>query len=79
MKVQVLGTGCARCNQLYAEAEKAIARTGVDAELSKVEKLEEIMKFGVALVPALVVNGEVKSSGKVPGAAEIDAWLKTSG
>ncbi len=76
MKIQVLGAGCAKCDKLYAEAVKAVAQAGLSAELEKVQKIEEIIKFGVALTPALVVNGEVKSAGKVPNAAEIASWLK---
>ncbi len=76
MKVQVLGTGCMKCNQLYAEVKKAIAQAGVEADLSKVEKIDEIMKFGVMLTPALVVNGTVKSVGKLPDTEEIIAWIE---
>ncbi len=75
MKVQVLGTGCAKCKQLYLEAEKAVAAAGVAAELEKVEKIDEIVKFGVMMTPALVIDGEVKASGHIPKAAEITAWL----
>ncbi len=79
MKIQVLGTGCMKCNKLYAETEKAIAQAGVSAELSKVEKIEEIMKFGTPFTPALVIDGKVRSVGKVPKAAEIAVWLKEEG
>ena len=76
MKIQVLGTGCMKCNKLYAEVEKVLADTGVSAELSKVEKIEEIMKFGVPFTPALVIDGTVKCAGKVPRAEEIAGWLR---
>jgi small redox-active disulfide protein 2 len=78
MKIQVLGTGCAKCKRLYAEAEKAIASSGVPVELEKVEKIEEIMKSGVMMTPALVIDGEVKSSGRIPPASEIVSWLTTA-
>jgi len=78
MKIQVLGTGCMKCNKLYAEVEQAIAQAGVDAELSKVEKLEEIVKFGTAFTPGLVIDGEVKSQGKLPGVAQIVSWITTA-
>jgi small redox-active disulfide protein 2 len=78
MKIQVLGTGCMKCNKAYAEAEKAIAEAGVTAELEKVERLEEIMKFGVAVTPAVVIDGKVKSAGKVPNASQIASWLKAA-
>ena len=78
MKIQVLGTGCAKCKKLYAEAEKAVTTAGVPVELEKVEKIDEIMKFGVMMTPALVINGEVKSSGRIPPATEITSWLTTA-
>ena len=78
MKIQVLGTGCTRCDKLYAEAERAIARAGVSAELSKIDRIEEIMEFGVVMTPALVLNGEVKSAGRMPDTEEIISWLKAA-
>ena len=65
MKIQVLGTGCAKCKQLTANAEKAVAELGVQATVEKVEDLREIMKFGVMTTPALVVDGKVRVAGKV--------------
>ncbi len=78
MDVKVLGTGCAKCKKLYAEAEKAVAASGVPVALGKVEKIDEIMKFGVLATPALVVDGQVKCSGRIPPAAEIVSWLTTA-
>lgn len=78
MEIKVLGTGCAKCKKLYAEAEKAVAEAGVAASLQKVEKLDEIMGFGVMVTPALVVNGQVKCSGRIPPVSEISAWLTTA-
>ena len=79
MKIEVLGTGCAKCNKLYSLAEKAISATGATAELSKVEKLDEIASYGVAFTPALVIDGEVKSSGKLPTVEKISEWLRAAG
>ena len=78
MEVKVLGSGCAKCKKLFAETEKAIAQAGVAATLTKVERIDEIMIFGVMMTPALVVNGEVKCSGRIPGLAEIANWLTTA-
>jgi small redox-active disulfide protein 2 len=78
MDIKVLGTGCPKCKKLYAEAEQAIAQAGVTATLTKVEKLDEIMSYGVMMTPALVVDGEVKSSGRIPKAVEIVAWVKAA-
>ena len=65
MKIQVLGTGCAKCKTLTANAEKAVQELGSDATVEKVEDVREIMKFGVMSTPALVVDGKVMTSGKV--------------
>ncbi|HAH87716.1 MAG TPA: thioredoxin family protein [Armatimonadetes bacterium] len=71
MKIQILGTGCPKCKQLMANAEQAVRESGADAQIEKVSDLQEIMKFGVMMTPALAVDGEVKSSGKVISAKEI--------
>jgi small redox-active disulfide protein 2 len=65
VKIQVLGTGCAKCKQLTANTEKAVAEMGLGVAVEKVEDLREIMKLGVMTTPALAVDGKVKSSGKV--------------
>jgi small redox-active disulfide protein 2 len=75
MDVLVLGTGCAKCKKLEAEAEKAVSASGVSASVGKVERIEEIMRFGVMATPALVVDGEVKCSGRIPALPEIVSWL----
>ncbi|MGI5817036.1 MAG: thioredoxin family protein [Armatimonadota bacterium] len=76
MKVQILGTGCPKCKKLAANAEEAIANAGVDAQIEKVEKLTEIMNFGVMSTPALAIDGEVKSAGKVLSAEQIQQILE---
>ena len=75
MRIQILGTGCPKCQKLMANAEEAAKRTGVEAEIEKVTQVAEIAKFGVAFTPALVIEGQVKASGKVPSAEEIVGWL----
>ncbi len=78
MKIKVLGTGCPKCRKLYAEAENAIASSGVKADLEKVEKIEEIIKYGVMTTPGLVIDGEVKASGRIPQSGEIATWITTA-
>lgn len=78
MKIKVLGTGCPKCKKLYAESEKAVASSGVSAEIEKVEKIEEIMKFGVMMTPALVIDDEVKASGRIAPASEIVTWITSA-
>lgn len=76
MKIQVLGTGCAKCKQLTAAAEKAVAELGLGVPVEKVEDLREIMKFRVMSTPALVVDGQVRSTGKVLSAEDVKAFLR---
>jgi small redox-active disulfide protein 2 len=78
MKIKILGTGCPKCKKLYAEAEKAIASSGVKADLEKVEKIEEIIKYGIMATPGLVIDEQVKASGRIPQSNEIVTWLKTA-
>ena len=78
MQIKVLGTGCAKCKLLYGEAEKAVAAAGIPVDLVKVESIDEIMKFGVMRTPALVLDGEVKASGRVPKSTEIVSWIMTA-
>ncbi len=65
MKIQVLGPGCAKCRQLTANAERAVTELGLSVAVEKVEDVQEIMKFRVLSIPALVVDGTVKSLGRV--------------
>jgi small redox-active disulfide protein 2 len=78
MEIKVLGSGCANCKRLYAEAEKAIAQSGQAATLSKVEAIEEIISHGVMATPALVIDGRVVSSGRIPNATEIATMITTA-
>jgi small redox-active disulfide protein 2 len=75
MKIKVLGTGCQKCKKLYAEAEKAIAASSMKVDLEKVEKIEEIIKYGIMATPGLVIDEEVKSSGRIPQSNEIAVWI----
>jgi len=74
-KIQILGTGCPKCKQLAENAETAAKQLGIAYELQKVTDINEIMKFGVMLTPGIAVDGEVKSSGKVPAVEAIKPWL----
>ena len=74
-RIQVLGTGCPKCKMLAANAEAAAQALGVAATVEKVEKITEIMKFGVMMTPALVVDGQIKSAGKALSVEEIKKFL----
>ncbi len=74
-KLQVLGTGCPKCEKLAATAEAAAQELDIEYELEKVKEISKIMSFGVMVTPALVVDGEVKVAGKVPSVGDIKAML----
>jgi len=75
MKIEVLGTGCAKCKTLHENVKKAIAESGKEAEVVKVEDIPSIMKYGVMSTPALVIDGQVKFSCKLASVAEIMGML----
>lgn len=75
-QVQILGTGCAKCDKLYAEVVAARESGGLDVEVEKVSDISRMVELGVMMTPALVVDGEVKVVGKVPSRDEIIGWLK---
>jgi small redox-active disulfide protein 2 len=74
-KIQILGTGCAKCMKLTANAEEAIKAKGGDYEVEKVTDIKKIMEYGVMMTPGLAIDGEVKSVGKVMSAEEIKKLL----
>jgi small redox-active disulfide protein 2 len=71
MKIEVLGTGCAKCTTLYDNVRVALKELDKEADVVKVQDIPSIMKYGIMSTPALVVDGEVKFSGKAPGVAEL--------
>jgi small redox-active disulfide protein 2 len=73
--IQILGTGCPKCNELLANARAAVQALGIEATIEKVDQLREIMKFGVMTTPALVVDGTVKSAGRALSADDIKKLL----
>ena len=75
MKIEILGMGCPKCKALTANAHKAVEELKIEAVIEKVEKIEDIMQFNVLVTPALVVDGQVKSTGKVLTAEEIKKIL----
>ncbi|HAU37763.1 MAG TPA: thioredoxin family protein [Phycisphaerales bacterium] len=75
-KIQILGTGCPKCKKLAENAEAAAKALGMEFELVKVTDLNEIMKFGVMMTPALAVDGQVKVVGKVPTSDALKDMLK---
>jgi small redox-active disulfide protein 2 len=76
MKVQILGTGCPKCQALERNAMEAVARAGISAEIVKVTDIDQIMNMGVMMTPALAVDGVVKKAGKVLTVEEIVSIIK---
>lgn len=74
-KIQVLGTGCLKCNKLTEAAEQAAQALGIEYTLEKVTDIEKIINFGVMSTPALAVDGVVKVAGRVPPTEELKALL----
>lgn len=75
MKIEILGTGCTKCAALLEATKKAVAQKGLFVQIEKVEDIMKIMEYGVTSTPALVVDGTVKSSGKLLSIDEISALL----
>lgn len=65
MEIKILGSGCANCKKLEANTKEAVKKMGVNAQVTKVEDIKEIMKYGVMRTPAIVINEKVKAFGKV--------------
>ncbi len=75
MEIKVLGTGCAKCKSLEKLTQQVVAENGIEANITKVEDIMEIMKFNVMATPALVVDGKVVLKGRMPSASELKDLL----
>jgi small redox-active disulfide protein 2 len=75
-KIQILGTGCAKCNELAANATEAARTLGEEVEFEKITTINEIMKFGVMTTPGLAIDGQVVSQGKVLKPEQIVKFLR---
>jgi small redox-active disulfide protein 2 len=76
MEIKVCGPGCANCTKAEAVVKEAVIESGVSAEVAKVTDFAEMAKLGVLSTPAIVINGQIKSVGKVPAKSEVLEWLK---
>ena len=76
MKIKVLGTGCTTCNTAEAVIKEAVAMSGVDAQVIKVKDIKEIAKYAVAVTPGIIINGQIKSVGKIPTVEEVLRWIR---
>ena len=77
MEIKVLGPGCPRCKQTEKVVKEAVAEAGVAADVEKITDMMKIAGYGVMGTPAVVIDGQVKSVGKVPSKADVKAWLES--
>jgi len=75
MKLEVLGTGCPKCKKLIEVVEQTVKETGISAEITKVDQINNILNYSVMITPALVIDGKVVVSGRVPSKDEIKKWI----
>lgn len=75
MEIKILGTGCPKCKSLERLTREAVAEIGIEANISKVEDIMDIMNYGVVSTPALVIDGKVVLYGRLPSSAEIKTFL----
>ena len=78
MEIKILGAGCPKCKRLEALARQVADELGADATFTKVKETEEIMSYDVISTPALVIDGEVKVSGRIPHREAIEEWLQAT-
>ena len=76
MDIKILGSGCTNCKKLMENTQKAVQELNIEANIEKIDDFKEIMQYGVMMTPALVINGEVKSTGKVLKPEEIKKMLE---
>ena len=75
MKIEILGSCCAKCKKTKEIVEQAVTELGIDAEILKVEDINAILNYGVMVTPAVVIDGDVKIAGKVPTVEKVKEWL----
>ena len=75
LNIKILGSGCANCKKLEAVARDAATTSGLEAEFEKVTDMKAIMAYDILSTPALVINGKVVASGRIPTKAEVQQWL----
>ncbi len=78
-QIQILGSGCKRCHDLTANAERAVQELGIEAQIEKVTQVQDILKFQILMTPGLVVDGQVKAAGRIPSVEEIKQMLTPAG
>lgn len=75
MKIEILGTGCPKCKKLTEITKETLSELGIDAEIIKVDKIDDIMNYGVMITPAIAIDKEIKAAGRIPSKDEIKKWI----
>ena len=78
MQIKILGTGCAKCKNLEKKVQDLVAENNIDAVITKVTDLQEIMSFGIMSTPGLVIDEKVVSSGSLPKSEQILEWINAA-
>jgi len=76
MKITVYGPGCANCQNLEKNTKKAVKEIGLDAEITQIQEIDQILEAGITQTPGLAIDGEIKSMGRIPSVEEIKKWIK---
>jgi len=76
MEIKILGTGCPRCNEVEKRIINALAELNVAADVQKVKNISAIAEYGILGTPGLIINGKIKSSGRIPTLEEIKTWIQ---
>lgn len=76
MEIRILGPGCPRCHEVEKRTLNALAQLGVAADVQKISDIKKIMEYSIIGTPGLVINGEVKASGRIPSKEEIKRWIQ---
>ncbi|MGI6587395.1 MAG: thioredoxin family protein [Peptococcia bacterium] len=78
MEIKIVGTGCAKCHKLEKMVQEVVQELKINAEIGKISEIKEIVKTGILLTPGLIIDGEVKISGKLPAKEEIAEIIQAS-
>jgi small redox-active disulfide protein 2 len=76
MEIRILGAGCPRCDEVEKRTLNALTRLNIAADVQKVKDINKIAKYGVLGTPGLVINGKIKSAGRIPSLEEITTWIQ---
>ncbi len=76
MQIKVLGPGCPRCEEVYKRTAEVLQEMNLTADVEKVKDIKQIMEYKILATPGLIINGKVKSTGKIPAKSQIKQWIE---